>query len=108
MFIIHWKDLIGYYLMSTNIPGFQSFFSFFVSFSFDQVRVQPLRGLWDSVVFILCSELCCTCIDEVAAIFHRGHSALFITDYWNNMSAQITRIDLDNAGGKSLTDRFCL
>ena len=31
---IHWKALAEYSQMSTHVPGFESFFSFFASFSF--------------------------------------------------------------------------
>ena len=40
---IHWIVLVEYSQMSTHLPGFQSFFSFFASFCIGQVSHQQLR-----------------------------------------------------------------
>ena len=41
---IHWKALIAYSQMSTHLPGFRSFFSFFTLFCFDQISHQQHKG----------------------------------------------------------------
>ena len=41
---IHWKDLAQYSRMSTHMPWFKSFPSFFASFCFDQISHQQHKG----------------------------------------------------------------
>ena len=41
---IHWKAVTEHSQMSTNLPGFQSFSSFFASFCFGQISKQQHKG----------------------------------------------------------------
>ena len=48
-FGIHWKALIEYSQMSTHLPGFQLFFSFFTIFCIDQISHQQHKGYYEVI-----------------------------------------------------------
>ena len=41
---MHWIALTEYSQMSTHVPGFRSFFSFFASFCIDQISHHQQKG----------------------------------------------------------------